>query len=372
MLRAFPLILDTIVLVMTVSLGWLMPMLTRRDILFGVTVAPDTRAQPAGQAIIRRYRGQMLGLALLFVLGLGLLAIFASDTWWASVWTSLIVLALMAYMSVPYLLAYFASRALRVVPQEGGAEAEPSTSPVAELRPRHYGDYVPLLWEALPLAIIAATAIFLATSYANAPAIIPIHFNVAGKPNSYATKAIGSYFSMIWVQLGLEVLMTGVALLIVSAKALPGRAESRFRRVWLRYLFGMKALTLAFLGALAVLIANAAQTGSGGQITVILPITLVYVVVLLGSAIFLAVRTGQGGALLGSPAETALDRMNDRYWKLGGIYVNPQDPSWFVEKRFGVGWTLNFGNPWSILAMCGLLAVIVLVPILLAVLNVRK
>jgi len=230
-------------------------------------------------------------------------------------------------------------------------------------------DYVPPIWEALPLAIIAATAIYLAISYAAAPAIIPVHFDAAGTPNAYATKTIGNYFVLVWVQLGLEVFLTGLAVLLVGAKALPGRAESRFRHVWLRYLFGMKTLTLAFMGALAMLIADAEQTDSTSRIILVLPLALVYVAVVLGGALLLALRTGQGGSRLGSPAETAVDRMNDRYWKLGALYVNPQDPSFFVEKRFGVGWTINFGNRWGVIALVGLLAVVVLAPILIVVLR---
>jgi uncharacterized membrane protein len=226
MLRAFPLALDALLLVIMVTLGWLMPSLTRRDLLFGVTVAPDTRSQPAGQAIIRRYRWQLLGIAVVFALGLALLAVFAPDAWWTNGWSSLGVLVLVLVLFVPYLMAYFASTALRVAPQEGGVVAE-AAEPTAELRPRHYGDYVPLFWEALPLAIIAATATYLAISYAAAPAVIPIHFDAAGNPNGYANKSIGSFFVLVWVQLGLEVLLTGMALLIVSSKALPGRAESR-------------------------------------------------------------------------------------------------------------------------------------------------
>jgi uncharacterized membrane protein len=42
---------------------------------------------------------------------------------------------------------------------------------------------------------------------------------------------------------------------------------------------------------------------------------------------------------------------DDRYWKLGAFYYNPEDPSIFVEKRFGIGWTLNFARAvsWFIL-----------------------
>jgi uncharacterized membrane protein len=37
----------------------------------------------------------------------------------------------------------------------------------------------------------------------------------------------------------------------------------------------------------------------------------------------------------------------DHAWKLGIIYFNPADPAFLVEKRFGLGWTLNFGHRWG-------------------------
>lgn len=41
------------------------------------------------------------------------------------------------------------------------------------------------------------------------------------------------------------------------------------------------------------------------------------------------------------------DSTPDRCWKAGIFYANPADPALFVEKRLGIGYTLNFGNPWS-------------------------
>jgi uncharacterized membrane protein len=29
------------------------------------------------------------------------------------------------------------------------------------------------------------------------------------------------------------------------------------------------------------------------------------------------------------------------------FYINPKDPALFVEKRFGIGYTVNLGNRWS-------------------------
>lgn len=39
-------------------------------------------------------------------------------------------------------------------------------------------------------------------------------------------------------------------------------------------------------------------------------------------------------------------RPPDAAWK-GSFYCNPNDPALLVPKRFGIGYTLNFGNPWS-------------------------
>jgi len=76
--------------------------------------------------------------------------------------------------------------------------------------------------------------------------------------------------------------------------------------------------------------------------------------------VFISVRYGQGGTRLGSePLETLNlegkppigDRTPDSCWKFGQIYFNPDDPAIWIEKRAGVGYTLNFGRPvaWAIL-----------------------
>jgi uncharacterized membrane protein len=93
------------------------------------------------------------------------------------------------------------------------------------------------------------------------------------------------------------------------------------------------------------------------QLGLTLAISGVFLLLTLGSAFVLGITTGQGGARLETSPETATDRLDDRYWYLGAIYVNRNDPSMFVERRFGLGWTLNFGNPRAILAIIGLLVV---------------
>jgi uncharacterized membrane protein len=46
-------------------------------------------------------------------------------------------------------------------------------------------------------------------------------------------------------------------------------------------------------------------------------------------------------------------------WKLGIFYFCPQDPSFLIPKRVGIGWSLNFGSPWSLLFFLVVIAVLV-------------
>jgi uncharacterized membrane protein len=55
---------------------------------------------------------------------------------------------------------------------------------------------------------------------------------------------------------------------------------------------------------------------------------------------------------------------NDGRWVAGIFYYNLEDPDLWVEKRFGIGWTLNFARPASWLMLLGLLIPVAAVGVL--------
>ena len=59
-------------------------------------------------------------------------------------------------------------------------------------------------------------------------------------------------------------------------------------------------------------------------------------------------------------------RDDDRYWPGGIFYNNPDDPALFVPKRFGLGWTMNFGHPQAKLVLIAM----VLLPLVVSILSV--
>ena len=49
-------------------------------------------------------------------------------------------------------------------------------------------------------------------------------------------------------------------------------------------------------------------------------------------------------------------------WKLGIFYFNKEDKRIFPPKRFkSMGWTINFANPYSILALSAIIILVVVI-----------
>lgn len=59
-------------------------------------------------------------------------------------------------------------------------------------------------------------------------------------------------------------------------------------------------------------------------------------------------------------------RDDERYWFAGVLYYNPDDPDAFVPKRFGFGWTINFGHPLGKL-LAALMIIMLLLPLAAAI-----
>ncbi len=62
---------------------------------------------------------------------------------------------------------------------------------------------------------------------------------------------------------------------------------------------------------------------------------------------------------------------DSKYWKWGIFYYNPEDKRIFPPKRNRyLGWTINFANLYSILAMLALIVIVfILIEILKPLLN---
>ena len=207
------------------------------------------------------------------------------------------------------------------------------------------------------------------TSYDALPASVPTHFGISGAPDAWRPKSIATVMLLPVMVLVLAIGLGGMAWLTANAKRALRRsdqgvslaAQLRFRRAMTRFLCGVALLTTLMLTALSV---SSIEVGLGRTAALAaweMALTAVLVAYALGGTVYLAVRYGQGGSRLervGASTPLTNGLADNRYWVLGMFYVNRDDPSILVERRFGLGYTINFGNPKAVLLLAAFLGAI--------------
>jgi uncharacterized membrane protein len=204
----------------------------------------------------------------------------------------------------------------------------------------------------IPLALIAAAAVWLATQWEKLPDRWIVHWGPGGVPNGYATRSVGGVFGPLLLAALLAVFLEVLAMILerISRARFPllARAYGNFVR-W---------LSMALVGSISVVaIVLPTQTPSSPQPMVGL---------LLGT-VGLALAAGVVGLVAATwRMRAAGQSLPKGYSAL--FYRNADDPRIFVPKLVGVGWTLNFAHPsaWLVLALLLLPALVGLVAVLVA------
>lgn len=85
---------------------------------------------------------------------------------------------------------------------------------------------------------------------------------------------------------------------------------------------------------------------SQGRFTWLLIVVIIlFLLLTVGGTLYLILKYGQAREkLLDEEEQYYVDPDEETHWKYGVIYFNKDDPSIFVEKRFGIGETLNFAR----------------------------
>jgi uncharacterized membrane protein len=228
-------------------------------------------------------------------------------------------------------------------------------------------------WLLLLVAIGVITLLYLLYIWPSLPDRIPIHMDAAGVIDGWVDKTPGGAAMLLfgqWIVIGVFALVYFMIPIskrqIDAAKPIESREQGRrFRYLMSACMVFSGAALAAILGFLPITLA---QGGIGMRLFAFVIILIFAVVAFMLIVMF---RVGQGGSKLKTPSspdgsagrEDSRTRISntddDIYWKLGQFYVNPKDPAVFVEKRFGIGWTVNFGNVLGWVFFGVLIAVIV-------------
>jgi uncharacterized membrane protein len=353
-------------LVLTIFLGGfflLYPMIVRKGLLFGVYVGENAFDSDKARGITRSYYRWMIGAILVsVVVGIGALLVSRNPI----AILAPILIQLIAFL-IGYLRAYFRARAIAPAGPPAAAEA-------ALVPPTAAGTALPLI-ALVTGAVLGLVSIGYAwMHYPDLPSIVPTHFGISGKPDAWRPKSFATVMLLPLMSLFMGIGISGIAWLTSRAKralrlsdrGVSLEAQVKFRSALARFLSGVAMLTalmLAFLSVMSIQVGLGWRPGLAPQITAV---TFAFVAYVIGGTLYIAIRYGQGGARLerGGPGTPLTDGLADnRKWVLGMFYVDRDDPSFFVERRFGFGYTLNFGNWKAVALLVAFLAIILVITI---------
>lgn len=213
-------------------------------------------------------------------------------------------------------------------------------------------------WFLIPLGIILLNIILGLVIYPSLPSRLPTHWDNMGNVDGYMNKSISAVFLMPLFQgfIGIIIYLSYFAIRQAKHHINPRDPEQSlkknfiFRKVWSTYFL----ITLILVEVL-FLIMNMMTLEVITNIKLFNIFSFVITGILLVWAVVLSLILGQGGDRLnlGDNKKSSKEYYkDDKHWKLKSwIYFNPEDEAVFVEKRVGLGWTVNIGRAMGLVLL---------------------
>lgn len=222
---------------------------------------------------------------------------------------------------------------------------------------------ISMWWNLLYVPVFALTLAIGYAGYDRMPERIPLHVNLSGQ----VTRSMAKSPMAIW----LPALIFGLLALVLvysqyviahSKKGVDPDDPRRSARAYGLYARAWSVFTL-IAGLIVCMLAPVMELTFTGVIASrqAMVIVLNVLIIAIGGSATLSVMLGQNGSRisLGTHDGASMPCDDDAHWKLGVFYVDHDDASVFVPKRFGVGWTVNLGRPTTWIMLAILIALIV-------------
>lgn len=326
LMSLFPLLLMAVVLQFT-------PLFTRRGIFFSATVDPAFPHCSEGRRLLRSYRWQVALWTVLAIL-LTLLIVPAHPNFGGIASLTLLIVG----TSLSYRRRFREIHARYGVRAPEVRQASLSTSAAKE----NFNPWITLA----PFVTLAAVAVYLHMHWNDLPVRFPVDWGTNGEPNGWANRDWEGVYGPLMSGAYLNTVFLALAWILSHE---PRKTVMRY--VTVRGLqFLLYPLTLTFvLAALQPLLSTPVWLGQGVML------------VSIAGLIYWSYRK------ISAPQaqDEAPEPRSDDYWKGGVFYWNPDDPAIFVSKRVGIGYTMNFANKWSWIALATILMAFLIPGVLL-------
>jgi len=337
------------------------PYLTRKTESFGVSIPEKLYHRADFEHMRKRYVFFMaiLSFVLLSIFGVSSFFIKEDETLLGVTFTVIVVL----YLIVSFIIYLYFHFTMRKIKEKENWSAEKVQKTVVHTKFREEKLTISNWWYVLPALFTIGLGVMTLLTYDQLPERIPMNYNLAGDVTSWEEKTYGTVLILPAIQLFLVIIFLFINIVIARAKQQvsagnPKRSIKQnitFRRRWSIFLY-ISLLAIIFMFTFMQIGDYFFNIPSIFLIT--LPMIISFGMII--GVLILAITTGQGGSRVRTSDtldDSVINREDDRYWKLGQFYVNREDPALFIEKRFGIGWTLNFARPLGWLSLIGIIVI---------------
>lgn len=212
---------------------------------------------------------------------------------------------------------------------------------------------ISIKWFVIPIIISILNFIIPLINYDKLPKKIPMHWNINGVADNFIDKSLASvlFTGLVPIFITILLMFTNHTISISKNKIDVNQPNTSAKR-----LFEFKRINSLMIYCLSMFFSILITFFNFNSLNIIsvniakyTPLLIILLLIIIIVPIALSIKIGQGGKNLKVNTDEKIDNSisnldDDEFWKLGSFYCNPNDPSFFVEKRFGFGWTLNFAN----------------------------
>jgi uncharacterized membrane protein len=326
-----------IIFLLEVLLFYYLPTLNAEQTLFGI-VLKDDDFQTYGFPILQKYRRDLLIVAAFSLGGLYLLKDFSLN--------SLAIAYIFATFAILFPLYKYSRQTWHL------RDKQTISRLATPLKPRLLRDFSNLWLETAVILLTLAPFAVLAFYYSQLPAVLPIHWNLAGEADGWVEKNFSSvffppilavYLQVFWIILKQDIIEARfrvpaeqaeqvLSLKEISLKANVGMID------WCRLFCGVLLGTVTLL-----IVSSIAAPSVSSALNVSVWANLV--LLLAGMAFYIyrmVLASREIKSLTGQITFQTADEMQG--WTDGLFYYNPKDTAFMVEKPGGVGYTINFAH----------------------------
>lgn len=201
------------------------------------------------------------------------------------------------------------------------------------------------------LIIPFITAILTVIHYNDLPNLIPIHYNSAGVVDRFVEKGtMSAYFNLALIPImlvGFVIFFIFINKITVNSKSdlSSGRIKGTIeKKLMFKKYISIFTWILAFEMLIIMAIPQICTIFNLNGDIITIPMIILFITIVIFSVF--SYWFGQGGRNIKTTEDGEENyRDDDDKYILGSLYYNKKDPCLMVEKRIGVGWTVNLAHP---------------------------